>query len=611
VKAPSATTAGNYSIAGLAVSAASLAADERSVTLTTALQALDTQYTITVNNVQDGGGNPIAAGSTIVFNSAKFATGLVQWERWNGGGSIDAFMTALDDGTIGPPDVTWNTTLFESGRGLADNYWGRGYAWFRPPTTGNYRFIVTADDNARVFLSTDDDPANKTLICGETGWSDNRQWAAASEEQDSKLSSIGTWPTFEIPLTAGEDYYIEGLWQEGGGGDGLELTWTLFDDAVPANGTASVMTGTQVGVYVDPTTLPPVISAPNGNSAVTVEGGGSTTLSVTASGALTYQWQLNGVDIPGATSASYEITDAQVTQTGQYWCFAINDNGSVRSPLINVLVTATGVFAIEAEDFDYDGGQHMPVASVMPYLGGAYNGLAAIHGVDYLSNNGTDSPVYRGGAVLAAGTASPMSSEQPGGQFSITRMGEWELTANYKIGWVDAGDWGNYTREFPTPAQSYYVFVGSSYDGTAADQINHSLGVVTAGVGTTEQTVDLLGNFKAPGSAGWSRNNLVALKDNAGQIKTVELGGLNTIRWNYSSGDAEYLVFVPAGAAPGQPEITGVVREGNTITVTWTGGGEAEVTDDLTGEWQATGDTDGTFTTTIEAGNGFLRIRKD
>jgi hypothetical protein len=78
----------------------------------------------------------------------------------------------------------------------------------------------------------------------------------------------------------------------------------------------------------------------------------------------------------------------------------------------------------------------------MPYMGGAYDGLAAIHGVDYNSANGTDSPVYRGGTVLEGGTAAPMASDT-GGQFATTRMGEWTMTTNYKIGWIDNGDWGN------------------------------------------------------------------------------------------------------------------------------------------------------------------------
>ena len=40
-------------------------------------------------------------------------------------------------------------------------------------------------------------------------------------------------------------------------------------------------------------------------------------------------------------------------------------------------------FIIEAEDFNHGSGQHVASASTMPYLGGQYNGLSAVGGVDY------------------------------------------------------------------------------------------------------------------------------------------------------------------------------------------------------------------------------------
>jgi hypothetical protein len=616
VRAPSATTASNYQIPGLTPTVAALSADGRQVTLTTPQQALDTKYTITVNNVQDGGGNPVAAGSTIVFNSAKFAVGLAQWQRWhNWTGDIAGLIAGYEAGTLGPPTVTWQTTTFESGRDLADNYGGHGFTWFKPPSSGDYRFIITADDNARLFISTDDNPANKVLIAAESGWSNNREWTSASDEQDTKTAQppYTDWPTFEITLDGTKTYYMEVFWDEGGGGDGAEITFTPFADARPANGTASAMTGERIGSYVDPTTLPPVISAPTANSAVTLDPGSAHTLSVTASGATSYQWQLNGVDIPGATSADYVIASAQVLHTGQYWAFAINENGSVRSPLINVLVKATGVFAIEAEDFDSEG-QPIAAASTMPYPGGFYNGLSATHGVDYFSNNGTDSPVYRGGAVLAAGTAAPMAAETAGSQFSMTRMGEWEMTANYKIGWIAAGDWGNYTRTFPTPAKEYWVFAGTSNDGTGANAINQNLGIVTAGVGTASQTVQKVGNFRAPGTAGWSRNNLVAMTDDAGAIATVEVGGTATIRWNYDGGDVDYLVFVPATPSVDEVTVT-AVRNGNQVTITsdpaaLPAGWVLQTAPSINGPWTTQPGATTPISVDIGAGNAFLRATK-
>jgi hypothetical protein len=246
-------------------------------------------------------------------------------------------------------------------------------------------------------------------------------------------------------------------------------------------------------------------------------------------------------------------------------------------PLV-VVVKGTGLFAIEGEDFDYNSGQTMPAASTMPYLGGAYIGLSAVLGVDYQNdddpgNNLIDThPVYRWGGELGTtaddpNTSATMGAEQPGGMFATWRGGEWTMTANYKLGWVGTGNWGNYTRTFPTPAKDYYVFAESSYDGVSAGQLNSTLGKVTAGVGTSTQTVETLGYFNAEGTGNWSRNSLVAMTESASSatIKTVNLGGPVTIRWTYNSGDAEALLFFPATAGPtisvapnaeGQPVIT-------------------------------------------------------
>jgi hypothetical protein len=58
------------------------------------------------------------------------------------------------------------------------------------------------------------------------------------------------------------------------------------------------------------------------------------------------------------------------------------------------------------------------------------------------------------------------------------------------------------------------------------------------------------------------------------------------------------------------PVIDSVTREGDTVTATWTGGGEAEVAETIEGPWTATGNTTGSITFDVTAApGGFLRIR--
>jgi len=630
VTSPTATTSSNYTLDnGATVSAAALSTDGLSVTLTTSRLAEDSEYTLTVNNVEDLVGNAIAPDSQITLRTFVFTPGAIVHKKYD---NVDNDVgldpnNLFNDPRFGnAPDRVDIMTMWEYPANGATrvpedpvrNYSDTLEGYFIPPATGDYVFLTAGADRWWLYLSTDDDPANKKLIAAEPGgWSDPRGWtqmhSGSLDSRRSDLCPVSEWPELTISLTEGQRYYMLEVHHDPSwcGADDFSATYIMEGDPDPADGSAPTITGSVVGAYVDLTALPPVFTSPTANSQTIVEAGDTETLSVATTGAQTYQWQWNGIDIAGATSTDYVITDAKPTDSGQYWCIASNQSGSATSPLFNIVVTATGVFAIEAEDFDYDSGQHLPGASAMPYTGGAYDGLSAVHGVDYNSaNSSADSPDYRGGAVIAEGTAAPMSDESGGDIFVQTRMGEWDMVVDYKIGWVDGGDWGNYTRTFPSPALQYWVFAAAAYDGTSPDQLSGSLGLVTEGVGTDIQTVQPLGNFSAPGTAGWSRNSLVAMTDEAGAIATVEIGGLSTIRWGYDSGDAQYLVFVPATVAD-EVVITDVTREGNSVTVTWTGGGEAEVTDDLNGTWTATGDTDGSYTATIQPGNAYLRIRRD
>lgn len=615
VTAPTATTTSNYQITGLAVTAAALSADGFSVTLTTARQAEGTDYTLTINNVQDTAGNAIAANTTAVFKSFSFLVGNVVMEQWNDVAPVTSLATFIQHriGYRAAPETptladtvsvqpAFETPSWENG----SNYGGRLYGWFMPPSTGDYVFYSTSDDASFLYLSSDENPANKRQIAAEPTWENQRAWRGniRRDASDNGRGTAGAYmnqsdqwldtewgspdisapaPSFQwtIRLTQGQRYYIEGLWKEGGGGDGFGANYRLVteDEATTiADNTATRITGNLIGAYVDTSTLPPTITSPTALSGITLNQGASATLSVTANnpapGALTYQWQLNGRDIAGANSADYVIASAKVTDMGQYWCIVSNPNGSVRSLPANVLVNATGVFAIEAEDFDYDRGMAKDEASVMPYLGGAYEGLSAIWGVDYSNddnpaNNQTGEPphpLYRyGGDLSSADPArnASMGNEIPGGQYASTRAGEWTMTANYKIGWIGTGNWGNYTRTFPTPAKTYYVYAAQSNDSQAAGALNSNIGLVTAGVGTDTQTVEPLGNFDAYGTGGWSRNNLVAMTDSSGAIKTIEIGGKHTIRWNYNSGDVDYLIFIPVGETGGVGSASISLSNGN------------------------------------------------
>jgi hypothetical protein len=76
----------------------------------------------------------------------------------------------------------------------------------------------------------------------------------------------------------------------------------------------------------------------------TVAPGNAATLSITASGATSYQWRFNGATIVGATKASLTITNPQLSSSGYYMALAQNSFGWVPSRMAYLSVVDTPGF---------------------------------------------------------------------------------------------------------------------------------------------------------------------------------------------------------------------------------------------------------------------------
>ncbi|MEY2879557.1 MAG: hypothetical protein RLZZ15_1937 [Verrucomicrobiota bacterium] len=98
-------------------------------------------------------------------------------------------------------------------------------------------------------------------------------------------------------------------------------------DCVIAN---SVNTVTSAASVVAVLTAPQVASS---SGSITLNQGQTTTLTVTATGSnpLNYQWQKNGTNIPGATSAAYVIPSAVADSAGSYVAVVSNTVGTAAS----------------------------------------------------------------------------------------------------------------------------------------------------------------------------------------------------------------------------------------------------------------------------------------
>ncbi len=591
-------TASNYSISGgITVSSVEVISD-RQVRLSTSRQPGDQQFTLTVNNVTDLAGNRLTA-NTRTFRSFVFKTGLVVYERWNGIGG-----TALNDTTTNvvnerAADVTSVVAGFQAPTGVANDFVARLTTYFVPATTGDYVFFMSADDGAHLYLSTDENPANAKRIAAEPQWNDPRQWRlTARRNVDSPENRSDTyleteWATGNtISLTAGRRYFMQLYYKEGGGGDNAGATMSLASavtDTNPANGSETTMTGSLIGNFVDPTTLPPIlVSRPSGRDFTRGE---SVSLAPTVESAVPLtrvQWFRNKVAIPGGTNLIYTIPSAGVGDIGDYYVVVENANGSADSGGDNnIRLLMKGGFVVEAEDFNHGGGQSVAGANTQPVAASLYAGLDGLPGIDFhLGNQSTTDAAANGNAYrngysdpTLGPVAFPIAPEELGnidigvdnGDETHRRRGDYVATTNYKIGWNSAGEWFNYTRNFP--AGRYSAVLGASRDVSDANRIQSSLSKVTSGVTGTTQTVEVLGTIAANGTGGWSSLDILPYRGTNGNVAVFELGANTTIRiTNTSTGedhDIDYLILYPAPAEAGR--ITGFRRDGTDLVIDFTG----------------------------------------
>ncbi|HJT79727.1 MAG TPA: DUF642 domain-containing protein [Chthoniobacterales bacterium] len=71
--------------------------------------------------------------------------------------------------------------------------------------------------------------------------------------------------------------------------------------------------------------------------------GGTATFAVAASNATSYQWQFDGVNIPGANSSSYLVSNADSSKAGNYSVIVTNATASVSSSAATLTVVPAGI----------------------------------------------------------------------------------------------------------------------------------------------------------------------------------------------------------------------------------------------------------------------------
>lgn len=257
----------------------------------------------------------------------------------------------------------------------------------------------------------------------------------------------------------------------------------------------------------------------------------------------------NGLTV-GGTGAERTVSLPLQTNVYSYQTMieATDVNGKVSVANYN-FGTADPVFSFEAEDFDYDYGQFINNGAINAY-GYAAELAPAVEGVD-----------THEGDILNGGTA----YREPGLHTEITadRLRTQYAAASepdYNVGWLDNGDWGNYTRNLPAGTFNVYVRAGT---GNASPG-GITMAEVTGGVGTMEQTTTNVGTFVIPPTGSWTAFTWVPLKTANGALATIEGGRQVTLRMTTTGGhNANFYAFFPADLSV--PTITELHPDGTLL----------------------------------------------
>ncbi|MBU0660890.1 prepilin-type N-terminal cleavage/methylation domain-containing protein [Patescibacteria group bacterium] len=139
----------------------------------------------------------------------------IQVHYWNNIGNVSI---ATLKARVDYPDAPHSSALitsFEVPQNIGNAYGARVEALLEAPETGEYTFYIASDDYGELWLSSDSNEANKSKIAEVPGWTTYQLW--------TKYPSQHSIP---ITLQAGQRYYIEGIFQEGYGGDHMSVAWT-------------------------------------------------------------------------------------------------------------------------------------------------------------------------------------------------------------------------------------------------------------------------------------------------------------------------------------------------------------------------------------------------
>jgi regulation of enolase protein 1 (concanavalin A-like superfamily) len=348
-----ATNPANYAVNGTAPSSVTLGSDSRSVALTVpsltgvsfslAVQNLadllgtsaDRTFTGTLLPILDqdigyAGNNPSLPGAALTFQGDDFdieASGSdFYWNTYDAG----HFAAEPRDGDF---DVQTQITAMTA----AETYTQAGLMWRE-----------SLDPDARRIYVAANHPDS-----GRTYWALIRWSAAAAgvEWPDSSRPTVPALPNIWLRLRRAGDQFT--AFRSTDGTNWVEYAhvtaafartgWVGPASSARRNGS---LVSASYRRFADRT--PALVTQPQDQS---VASGANATFGVTVRGLapLSYQWQFNGVALPGATGSLLELPAVTPQRVGDYRVVITNPNGSATSQVARLIVDGTGLGGFEAD----------------------------------------------------------------------------------------------------------------------------------------------------------------------------------------------------------------------------------------------------------------------